>query len=163
MMTTNLPPMRTTNRDFSSLGWHDNYIHAIHFECDVESNQHDLVFDIDFTTKWEPGDSGQFTFFVAPATLRFHDVRDLKISLQWSDSELVLCIDEILMESSDSESFQKYKIAIDWPSPGGEIVFVSAGFTQELRANPKPSKRMKLPQSERVPITGSRSNEKTAT
>jgi hypothetical protein len=136
-----------SDADFESIGWHDNFVRAIHF-LDVSGGRGDLALDIDHILEWvKAGDS--FQFWVSPASLVFHDVSDLSIYVDWSDSMLELVIDEIRREPSDLEGFSRFTIQIDWPLPGGRIQFLSKGFTQTLRRRPILTSSSKLDASQR--------------
>ncbi|HEY8967419.1 MAG TPA: hypothetical protein VIM58_13295 [Candidatus Methylacidiphilales bacterium] len=69
-----------TQDDFERMNWHDVTIHAMAFH----ERERELVFDIDYIFEWvNPEPPAQyFSFWIAPATLVFHDVWSLKVSLQ---------------------------------------------------------------------------------
>ena len=70
--------------DFDGLSWHDDTIYGLRFEAG-DSFQGDwraeLVLDIDHIVEWVREGAGRVRFRVAPATLVFHGVTDLKISI----------------------------------------------------------------------------------
>ncbi len=73
-----------TNDDFEEISLHDNKIHGIQFCVDVEKFQSDIVFDIDYIVEFVCGVECQFK--IAPASLRFHNVTDLNLLINWGDS-----------------------------------------------------------------------------
>ncbi len=66
--------------DLNEMGWHDSTLYAIATLYDQEKVTQQLSFDIDYIFKWvDPvAPSKFFTFYVAPCTLTFDDVEDLK-------------------------------------------------------------------------------------
>ena len=101
--------------DFDGLSWHDDTLYGLRFDvgdsfqgdwrADLakatgapiwprrlarRSGQGDwradLVLDIDHIVEWIRGEAGKVRFRVAPATLVFHGVTDLKIAIDWGDS-----------------------------------------------------------------------------
>ena len=85
---------------------------------------------------------------MAPATLIFHDVTDLKIAVDFGDSGNQtsineMSIHEITREQLSAEEqkvcldrpYYRWRIALNLPR-GGEIAFGASGFTQTPRAEP---------------------------
>lgn len=72
-----------SHADFKEMGWHDSNIYRMALNSD-------LVLDIDYILKWnQPDLEGMpFTFWIAPATLVFKNITDLKfdIDLGFDDS-----------------------------------------------------------------------------
>ena len=65
---------------------HDNLVYALLFNVgDVAKGdwRSELVLDIDHTVEWICGTDGGVRFRVAPATLTFHDVTDLRVSFDF--------------------------------------------------------------------------------
>ena len=73
-----------TNENFDAISLHDSKVHGVQFCIDVAKFQSDIVFDIDYIVE-SACDSG-FQFMVAPAELRFHNVTDLNLSINWGES-----------------------------------------------------------------------------
>ena len=95
----------------------------------------DLVLDIDFIVEWlcDVGGPGRIQFRVAPATLRFHTVSDLRIAIAWGSTGVPLheaSIDRIEREPGPSASgprpTHRWRIAFNWPR-AGEIAFDAVG------------------------------------
>jgi len=95
-----------------------------------------------------------FEFRVAPATLSFDRVSDLKIALDYIGYAMgAFSIDGIERElRSDPTGFQAYAWRILVNFPRGEITFESTGFTQELRAEPRTIGTQSLSDAERTPL-----------
>lgn len=141
---------RHTNDDFERLSWHDNLIYGFHIERgdpDRGRWHSDLVLDIDFIAEWLRGTQG-FEFLVAPATLTFHDVTDLKLKVDHGNSGLRTAINEWSIDvvhratiSRDPQdpyperTYFRWCIALNAPQ-GGALEFGASGFTQVLRADP---------------------------
>ena len=123
--------------DFESLSWHDNIVYGVRF--DVGDNfrgdwHRDLVLDIDHIVEWICG--GGVLFRVAPATLTFHHVTDLRIAIDWGDSGDQMPLHELSIAAITREQVQDRKNFLDWPHfrwriafnwpDGGEITFAPA-------------------------------------
>src|SRR5258706_6878717 len=73
-----------TTDDFEAMSWHDVHIHGFCLDSfKKENGSADLVLDIDYILKWEKS-GNTFLFTVCRADLRFHDVFDLKFSLDYA-------------------------------------------------------------------------------
>jgi hypothetical protein len=69
--------------------WHDNLVHALLFHVGDASTgdwRSELVLDIDHIVEWICGTEGDARFRVAPATLTFHDVTDLRVNFDFGGS-----------------------------------------------------------------------------
>ena len=135
--------------EFADLVWHDNAFYG--FRVDVGDHtrgdwRSDLVLDIDHIVEWLCGADQRVRFRVAPASLTFHDVTDLRIVIDGGDSGgqvalRALSIDRISRERLRPQkvcfdrAYYRWRIALNDP-PGGAIVFAASGFTQVLRAEP---------------------------
>lgn len=147
-----------SERDFDSLSWHDNIVYALRFDVGDASLgdwRHDLIFDIDYIVEWVRGGERGARFRVAPATLTFHEVTDLRVSVDFGDSDCStaindLSIADITREAVDDEQrfpdrpYYRWRIELNLPQ-GGEIAFGARGFTQALRAAPVPCDEPRLP------------------
>ena len=68
-----------TEADFEQMGWHDARVHAVAFV----SEAFELAFDIDYVLQWvQPSEDESYRFWVAPATLVFENVYDVKFDLE---------------------------------------------------------------------------------
>src|SRR3954447_15608689 len=74
--------LRWTQDQFDEMSWHDNHVHALR----IVAGQHgagELVLDIDYIAEWlRNGD--EFRFRLVPAALRFTDVTNLRLSLDYA-------------------------------------------------------------------------------
>lgn len=148
----------STMDDFEALSWHDNIIYAVRFDLGdtFQGDWHqDLVLDIDYIAEWLRGADGGVKFKVAPATLTFHQVTDLRIDIDFGDSGCQVGINEpsiaeITREVVDdpqrfpARDYYHWRIALNLPA-GGVITFGARGFTQALRAAPSLSDEQRLP------------------
>jgi hypothetical protein len=106
----------------------------------------DLVLDIDFIVSWLCGVTDRAQFLVAPATLAFHGVTDLRITINWGDSGFRTAVHEMSIDRIERERvrnqqifldrpYYNWRIKLNWPSEG-EIALGAVGFTQSLLAEP---------------------------
>ena len=137
--------------------WHDNLIYAIGFDIgDAQKQQwrSDLALDIDFIAEWLCEPSGAVRFRVAPATLTFHDVGDLAISIDYGDSAGRTAITECSIDRVTRERLAgfrenwRWSIRLNMPR-GGKIDFSASGFTETLRQPPRLLSEQRLPPGER--------------
>ncbi len=156
-------PNDTAEPDFSEMSWHDDTLYGLRFEVgDPERNTwvSDLVLDIDHIVKWVRGTDDGARFRVAPATLTFHDVTDLRITVDFGDSGCQTAINELSIAAITRERVPDQKICLDRPyyrwrialnlPQGGEIAFGASGFTQDLRADPVLVDEQRLPANARA-------------
>lgn len=113
-----------TEADFDQMGWHDSTIYKM-----VLSG--DLALDIDYIFKWnQPEVEGLiFTFWVAPSTLVFKSIRDLRFDLE------VLLDDAFQIDDIERE---ETAAGIRWTiiTQRGEMEFISEGYEQFVRQQP---------------------------
>jgi hypothetical protein len=153
----------SSDLDFDNLSWHDNALYGIRFEVGDFSHgdwHSDLVLDIDHIVEWICGVGGGAQFRVAPATLTFHDVTDLRIAIACEDSHCQRAMSELSIDRITRELVQNQKICLDRPHcywrialnlpQGGKIGFGASGFTQVLRAEPVLLQEQKLSSSDRA-------------
>ena len=154
---------RLTEADFESLSWHDNNVYGFALRTgDPERGDWtcDFELDIDYIAEWVLDDPDGWRFRVAPATLAFHGITDLRIQVDWGSSGFaasppnLASIDGIEREPiADQRVFldrpyYRWRIALNSPR-SGEIRFGAVGFTQTLRADPAPCAEQYLPPGER--------------
>jgi hypothetical protein len=128
-----------TDADFDGLTWHDNHVHGLALR-EGNHGAGELELDIDFIQEWVTGDGGQIHFRIVPATLTFHDVRDLRLTIDYASVTAALCafsIDGIERSRADRGNYVAtlWSIPINWPS--GAIAFEASGFTQVARGAPR--------------------------
>jgi hypothetical protein len=146
-----------TESDFERLSWHDCPIWGFAIRAgdpDEDDWTSDLVFDIDFILDWLCGVGGATQFRIAPATLVFHGVTDLKIKIDWGSSGFQVALHEVSIDRIQRELVRDQKVFLDrpyyswsvrlnWPE-AGEITFGAVGFTQTLRAAPVLTEKQRL-------------------
>lgn len=148
-----------TEADFENISWHDNAVYGFYIDRDEEWKS-DLVFDIDFITDWLCGTDKTCQFMIAPATLRFHDVSDLKINIDFGDTNFRTILNELSIDGIERERVLEDQLQLDrpyfrWsmharlPCGEGKIVFGASGFTQILRQEPILCDNQKLPAGKR--------------
>jgi hypothetical protein len=144
--------------DFNTLSWHDNIIYGLRFDIGDASLgdwRHDLIFDIDYIAEWVRGGERGVQFRVAPATLTFHEMTDLRVNVDFGDSDCRTAINELSIADitrdavDDKQRFPdrpyyRWRVELNWPE-GGEIAFGARGFTQVLRAAPVLLDEQRLP------------------
>jgi hypothetical protein len=141
-----------TEADLSELSWHDNHIHGLRIAAG-EFGAGELVLDIDYIFECLHPSETTFAFRVAPATLTFHRVVDLRINVDYATVAAGIVppsIDGITRESivhpNGSVSY-RWTIKLSWPE--GSITFSAGGFSQRLRAEPTTLDRQCLEAHER--------------
>jgi hypothetical protein len=155
-------PAQLSNDDFTSFSWHDNHIYGIYFA--IQNWDADLALDIDYIVEWICGVDGGAQFRVAPATLRFHNVTDLKLNIDWGDSGFRTALHEISIHQITRERIANQQICLDrpyyrwtietnFPRPGS-ITFGADRFTQVLRAEPILQDEQKLSRESRAADSG---------
>jgi len=151
-----------TDADFDDVSWHDCHVWGVSIgagDPDTGDWTSDLTLDLDFIVEWICGVDKTFQFRVAPATLTFHGVTDLRIDVEWGNGALQAAIHPISIDRIERERVEEQKVFLDrpyyrwriqcnWPA-GGELVFGAVGFTQGLRAEPVLSVRQHLTRHER--------------
>ena len=125
-----------TESDFEQMGWHDARIHAIAFLPD----SFEFVLDIDYILRWvRPGESEtHYKFWVAPATLVFDNVHDLRIDLEpYAGVEIQDIRREDPQEPKNAEYVGRdteWRWVIE--AQEGEISLRAAGYKQYFRSEP---------------------------
>lgn len=128
-----------TQDDFDDMGWHDANIYGMIIEKGEEPWQGNLIFDIDYIFEWIHPVPPQeyFSFWVAPCTLMFKEVYDVKIDIDYRGGAFEL------LEISDLDLISKYEqetgvIIYEWQMglQEGDIRFKSLGFEQIVRKSP---------------------------
>mgnify|MGYP003583453669 CR=1 FL=1 len=112
-----------TDNDYENMGWHDCMIYKIRLEKDLE-------LDIDYILQWnEPDIEGlPFTFWVAPATLVFKNIRNIVFDFSLGFDNFFE-IDDI--ERSD-ENRNQWTISMQ----RGDFQFICDGYEQFIRQDP---------------------------
>jgi hypothetical protein len=127
-----------TDDRFEEMSWHDNHVHGLRI---IENNDGsgELVLDIDHIVEWVEGSDSAFRFRISPATLTFHHVMFLRISLDYATPTAAFTPFSISGIERRLEPRERYvaklwTIPINWPA--GELTFEARGFTQRSRREP---------------------------
>ncbi|MFX4311933.1 hypothetical protein F8O53_08270 [Enterobacter sp. 63] len=72
--------------NFNEDTFHDNLIHGVIFHSDPGEFSSDVALDIDHIQKWIKNENNEISFIISRALLIFHDVTDLKISINWGNT-----------------------------------------------------------------------------
>jgi hypothetical protein len=144
-----------TEADFSDLSWHDNSVHALRL---IEGKDvfGQLILDLDHIVEWIDSEKG-YEFRVAPAELRFRDVTNLRMTLDYSATSAALTpftLDGIQTEQMADGHSNRWTLKVNWPV--GEISFSSTGFTQRLTGEPVVSSVQSLDPSRRIQYIATR-------
>lgn len=133
-----------TEADFEQMGWHDANVHAVASLPDA----FEFVLDIDYIFEWiHPlPEETYFKFWVAPATLVFENVSELRIDLEpHSGIELQ---DIQRAESRKPRNADHINHDTEWhwmlDTIAGEISFRSVGYKQYIRRAPILTKHQAL-------------------
>lgn len=118
------------------MGWHDVTVHAFAFIPE----KYELLFDIDYILQWVHPQEGEtyFMFWVAPATLVFENVYDLKIDLEpvagIELQDIRRADPKIPANAEYIGRNQEWRWTIE--AHDGEITFGAIGFHQYFRRAP---------------------------
>ena len=123
-----------TEADFDKMGWHDNAIYSITFP---DEKNFALSFDIDYVFKWVVDDqTGFYRWWVSPCELKFLNVLELKIDLDFGKTIGL----EILHIERNNRSITPNGQLIEWnfemETGLGKIKFTSTGYTMTVRKQP---------------------------
>src|SRR5688572_3301573 len=72
-----------TEADFEGMSWHDNAVHGLQ----IRSGPHGsgmLLLDIDYIVEWICPPDSPCLFSLAPATLAFQEVYELKVDIDYA-------------------------------------------------------------------------------
>lgn len=113
---------------YDDLNFHDCQIYSFGFDSD----NYELLFDIDFILKWHT-DKSKWKFSVCPVTIVFKNVYDIEMDI---DSNTQLIMDDIIKSNPRTPKNIEYlpanTLEYDWYFDlivGGEIRFKSIGMT----------------------------------
>ncbi len=146
-----------TTQLFDSYQFHDNFLHGISFL--VEDFRSEFLMDIDHILQWPkcPNEIENEQFFiVSKALLRFNDVTDLSININWGESGYTtavsgVCIDAIERTNIPTtlrfSNYYKWKVILNDSS--SFISFGASSFALELIGNAIQTPRQFLLDAER--------------
>lgn len=120
-----------TDQNFEKMSWHDNHVHALRI-IEGAHGLGELDLDLDYILEWIRNAEG-YKFRIIPVSLRFLEVTNLRVSLDYATPTAALGPFSIHAIERRSEARERYvaqvwKILINWPH--GEIVFEAKGFEQ---------------------------------
>jgi hypothetical protein len=145
-----------TNDDYNTLSWHDVHIYGFQLETfNSENGTADLLLDIDYILRWENTKEG-FLFTVCQAALCFHEVFNLRFSLDYMTPTVGLCpfaladVERELLEFPTGHKTYQWSLPFNWPS--GKIEFEAPGFTQTLIGTPQLQGWQTLPPEKRLRV-----------
>jgi len=124
-----------TEADFEQMGWHDVHIHAVAFRPEF----FELWFDIDYILSWvDPhGDDKYYSFWLAPATLAFENIYDLRFDIESHDGDISF---QGIERSDPRAPRNAVEKRTEWhwllDLNEGQITFRSVGFSQFTRRPP---------------------------
>lgn len=161
------PALRTwTDSSFEDLCWHDCSVWSIGFSSPGPEDWSDdaLTFDLDYILEWPCTPGGRSLFSVAPATLSFRDVTDLRVRLDWPRTDFrtvpglpviqELCREPVAASGAlPIEPYSLWTMRMAFPVDGG-ISFGASGFTMTLRAAPVWTPEQQLSAAQRRRILG---------
>jgi hypothetical protein len=139
-----------TDQQFDEMSWHDNHVHALRI-VEGAHGLGELILDLDYILDWIRDTDG-YKFRIIPVSLRFFEVTNLRVSLDYATPTAALgpfSIHAIERQSDPRERYvaQIWKILINWPE--GEIVFEAKGFEQRAFGAPVLSESQCLRSDER--------------
>lgn len=139
-----------TDADFPNLSWHDNSIHALRI-IEGRDGAGELVLDIDHIVEWIESEK-RFDFRVAPAELRFCDVTDLRMTLDYPAKSAALA--PFTLDRIEVDQYKHWTLKVNWPA--GEISFSSTGFIQRITGEPVVSSAQSLDPVQRIKYIATR-------
>lgn len=129
-----------TEKDYEEMGWHDCWIYGLIFQSGSSDDfTTDILFDIDYIFKWVNPVPPQrnFSFWVAPCTLKFEDTFALTIDIdrRGGITDMLEIAGLYLVDKVEQET---NKWIYDWviDLQVGKITFKSSGFKQTVRQAP---------------------------
>jgi hypothetical protein len=140
-----------TEVQFDEMSWHDNHVHGLRI-VETANGAGELILDLDHILEWITTPDRSFQFRVVPATLTFHDVMFLRMSLDYATPTAAFgpfSIGGIKRRSEPRERHveQVWSIQVKWPA--GELGFSARGFTQRTYGTPIVCSSLSLTPSQR--------------
>jgi hypothetical protein len=132
------------------MSWHDNHVHGLRIRSGARGYDGQLELDIDYILEWLRASESTFAFRIAPATLTFIDVLDLRIEIDYAASSYAttpFSIAGITREAATSPGGTRWTLELN--EPNGVISFLASGFPQVLRAQPIVSSSQSLTEQQR--------------
>jgi len=133
------------------MSWHDCHVHALRI-VKGEHGTGELELDLDYILEWRT-EKDKFSFLLVPATLKFHKVFGLRITLDWATptagmGPFSLAAVEKSVEDQGHHVATLWHLLLNWPE--GSLKFEAEGFTQVAWGREVVSSNQFLTQGERV-------------
>jgi hypothetical protein len=128
-----------TEADFDAMGWHDASVYAMAFFSDWKTFDNELIFDLDYIFQWLNPVSADpnFSFWIAPCSLVFKNVYQLKIDL---DTHSPNTLDFSILDIGRLNELRYPNGQIYWnwhiETANGYIDFESNGYEQVVKKVP---------------------------
>ncbi len=123
-----------TEKDFCRMCWHDLRVWSMLAETDT----YEYLVDIDYIFKWvEPKENQtHFSFFVAPVTMVFENVYDVRVNLESPQGFIEIA--ELHMENPELTPNGKFTThTYRFECQEGEISLKATGYKMYVRQQPK--------------------------
>jgi hypothetical protein len=144
--------IRWSTADLEEMSWHDVNVHAFAYL----SEAYEIAFDIDYMVRWVSPAAGEthYSFWIAPATLVFESVHELRFDLE---SQGGLTVFGVTREDERPTREGFAGPPVDWlwviDCLEGAIQFRSTRFRQTLRRSPELRGTQRLGLAERGGIS----------
>ncbi|EBS7633215.1 hypothetical protein CDR68_05100 [Salmonella enterica] len=144
--------------NYNEDSFHDNLIHGVIFYSDVGEFSSDLAFDIDYIEQWRVADDGTVEFVIFKALLKFTNVTDLKLLVDWGSTNNSLFsghasglyINKIIKEKITSPISEDYFLwRIETNSSDSNIFFGASNMFLEITGKSNIVNRQYLLKKER--------------
>ena len=83
-----MPDQVWTDEQFDEMSWHDNCVHALRIVEGIHGAG-ELILDLDYILEWIEAEES-FRFRILSVTLKFREVTDLRISLDYATPTIAL-------------------------------------------------------------------------
>ncbi|MFZ2726503.1 MAG: hypothetical protein WAX77_09655 [Methylococcaceae bacterium] len=137
--------------------FHDNFVHGIYFDINPGGIKSELHLDIDHIIQWSSCSENE-VFIISKAILKFYDVTDLSINIEWdktgyTSSVSGSCIIDCIKSEKIKTSLRfpaYYKCEILTHDESSKISFGASGMCVEIKGKPvKVINRQYLMENER--------------
>jgi hypothetical protein len=123
-----------TQVDFNVMGWHDSKVWGILANTD----EWELLVDLDYIFKWvhPKGEEKYFKCWVAPVTMVFENVYDVKMNIESEQGEIEVA--DLHMENprkTKNGKFTEYTFRFECQE--GEITLSATGYKMYVRQKPR--------------------------
>lgn len=127
-----MPEYFWTDAQFDDMSWHDCHVHALRL-VEGAYGAGELLLDLDYIVEWRCEAEG-CRFGIVPATLRFLEVTNLRLALDYAGPSAAMgpfSIHAIERRAEPRERYvaQVWSIVLNWPT--GAITFEAKGFQQQ--------------------------------